>query len=213
MKMTQHRFGQRTLCVVVMMCGAFFSQTALAQQAKPQKIGYLDMEQVTRRSPAIRKMIDDAEGMLRDRQKSIDEKTASYQTLKSSFDAQQSILTEEQKEMRRKELAALQTEVEDLQYQATKALRQAQKDVMEPAVDIILATAEEVAKEQGYDLLLRSEVIIYANETGDLTDAVIKKLEEKDLPKLKPATPAEPPKAAPSSDDSATTATTSAATR
>ncbi|MFH0793908.1 MAG: OmpH family outer membrane protein [bacterium] len=210
--MIQHRFGPRAICAVFVLCAMIFPFSAFAQQAKPQKIGYLDMERVTRRSPAIRKMIDDAEGMLRERQKTIDEKTTNYQTLKNAFDAQQSILTEEQKETRRKELTALRSEIEDLNYQAEKALRQAQKDVMEPSVEIILATAEEVAKEKGYDLLLRSEVVIYGADSSDLTDAVIKKLEEKDLPSLKAALTSETLKMLPSSEDSATTATTTTIT-
>lgn len=210
--MTQHRFGPRAICAVFVLCAMILPSSAFAQQAKPQKIGYLDMERVTRRSPAIRKMIDDAEGMLRERQKTIDEKTTSYQTLKNAFDAQQSILTEEQKETRRKELTALRSEIEDLNYQAEKALRQAQKDVMEPSVEIILSTAEEVAKEKGYDLLLRSEVVIYGADSSDLTDAVIKKLEEKDLPSLKAALTSETLKMLPSSEDSATTATTTTIT-
>jgi outer membrane protein len=162
--------------VAIMILYTLCSLVAGAQEGKGLKIGYVDLDQVTQKAHVIRKVVDNVEGDLKKKQDDVDAKLQHYQTLRDTLAKQEAILTEEQRETRRKELRNLKNEIDDLQYQVNKELRRSEREMIDPAVEKIMKTITAVGKEKGYDLILRSEVVLYGKETHDITGDVVDKL-------------------------------------
>lgn len=179
---------------------------ALAVPARAQglKIGVLDFKQVTERSTAIQAMVKSAESPLAAKKSSIDSKTSDYKERKDKLDSRRSVLSEDQIKAEEQALDKIKTDIQDMQYEVNKQYDRMDQEVMQPAVERIMAIVQEIAKREGYDLVVPSEVALYKTDKIDLTPLVIQALDKEGA---KPSSPAMPPSkdAAPakSSDKSA----------
>lgn len=172
--------------------------------ARPMKIGFVDMDVVFQDSKAVQEQIGRVEDRLDATKKEIDRKMSEYNRLRDGLERQDSVLTDEEKTSRRRRIQELKTEVEDLQYEANKQLRQSESGVVEPVLDAVMATVQQIAKREGYDLVLRGEMVLYGVQSIDLTDRLIRELDSKPL--VLP-TPAPGSENATTSDDQGTSPT------
>lgn len=172
--------------------------------AKPMKIGFVDMDVVFQDSKAVQEQIGRVEDRLDATKKEIDRKMSEYSRLRDGLERQDSVLTDEEKTSRRRRIQELKTEVEDLQYEANKQLRQSESGVVEPVLDAVMATVQQIAKREGYDLVLRGEMVLYGVQSIDLTEQLIREIDAKPLV-LPPPVPGEEGKT--TSDDGDTSPT------
>lgn len=88
------------------------------------------------------------------------------------------LLTEEAKIEKRKEIAAEVRKLKEFEVQAQKAIQEQGRDYMKELEEKVKAIVNEVAAEEGLELVLNSVAVIYNKEARDLTDVVLKKLDE-----------------------------------
>ncbi len=86
-------------------------------------------------------------------------------------------MTAEQVEERKKALQVLASQIDDLEYQLGKALRKSEKEFIEPTFNRIMKAIENIGKAEGYDLVVRSDAVLYGNPAHDLTPKVILRLD------------------------------------
>lgn len=147
----------------------------------PARIGFVDMDIVLQQSHAVQEHVGRIEDQLQSRKKEIERKTAEYSRLREGLERQDSLLSDEEKANRRRRIQELKTEIEDLQYEANRHLRQSESGVIEPVLDAVMATVRQVGEREGYDLILRGELVLYGDPAHDLTDRVIQELDAKAL--------------------------------
>jgi outer membrane protein len=166
----------RTKTVIV--CCTVWACVALVQaQERQLKIGYVDLDRVAELSSTIRQSADRLEQELLEHQKSIDQKREEQKRLKTTLELQETILTQEQVEQRKKELQTLTSEIDDLEYRLNKTLRKSEKEFIEPTFNRIMKAIENVSKAEGYDLVIRSDAVLYGRQVYDLTPKVILQLD------------------------------------
>lgn len=175
----------------IMALFAALMMPAMAQIEKDLKIGFVDLDLVTQKTKVIRKIVDDVEQELKKKQDEIDLKLKRYVELRDSLRKQETILTEEEIESRQKELRSLRNEIDDLQYEVNKKLRRSEREKIDPAVEKIMSAITALGKEKGYDLIVRSEVVLYGKDSCDLTDEVIQRLNAEGAEKKPEPTPPE----------------------
>jgi len=139
------------------------------------------MDIVLQQSHAVQEHVGRIEDQLQSRKKEIERKTAEYSRLREGLERQDSLLSDEEKANRRRRIQELKTEIEDLQYEANRHLRQSESGVIEPVLDAVMATVRQVGEREGYDLILRGELVLYGDPAHDLTDRVIQELDAKAL--------------------------------
>src|SRR5690606_32730328 len=84
-----------------------------------------------------------------------------------------------ERETRRTELLTMQDEINRLKFDFEQDLR-AKERVIEPVLEKIMNIVADVAERDGYDVVLRGEVVIYGRDSANLTDTVIKELDARE---------------------------------
>jgi outer membrane protein len=147
---------------------------ALAQT----KVGYVDVDRVTRKAKAVNQAMDSVQSDIEDLQKQIDEKRQQIKELEADVQRSEGVIAASEIEKKRKEIARLRNELDDLAYRAERKARELDATVFEPLMKRILFAIQDVAKENKYDVILRGEAVLYGNSAADITDEVIRKLNE-----------------------------------
>ena len=149
-----------------------------------QKIGYVD-------SKVILETLQDA----KDAQTNLDNFVTKWRGdlqllndslvfLKDDFEKKKLILTEKIRRQKEEEIKNMEKKIADFRQQKfgeNGEYFQKQNELMKPVQDRVFKAIQDVAKEGGYDFVIdRSTqlLLLYMNDRYDLTQKVIKKLEE-----------------------------------
>lgn len=148
-------------------------------QAGPEnlKVGFVDVTLASRRSQSIQKGIKAAERELKLAQEKVELQIKEYRRLGENLLARRSVLSEPEIRSQEEDLEQQREEVDQLSRDLERQLRRTETEVMEPAVDRILETVRAVAKKHDFDLILRSDVVLYAVDGMDVTALVVEELD------------------------------------
>ena len=161
---------------ILVMSSHIFSQA---------KIGYVDS-----------KIIIDGMEDAKDAQKNLDLLVGEWKTeiqklndslniMKDDYEKKKLILTENIKKQREDSISVLEKRISDFKLQKfgeNGEYFQKQSELMKPVQDKVFKAIQDVAKEGGFDFVFdRSSelVLLYMNDKYDLTQKVMKKLENK----------------------------------
>ncbi|HET6569168.1 MAG TPA: OmpH family outer membrane protein [Rhodothermales bacterium] len=153
-------------------------------QAQSLKVGYTDHELLIVNMPEYAQVQQQLQEEYANGQQQLQTLAASYQEEVQDYQKRQSLMTDEARQAKEKEL--LQTQ-QDLQKQASdkeQALQQHQAELMAPLWEKVGTAIDAVAKEEGLDLVLRAQIgaaqplILYANPEHivNITDDVARRL-------------------------------------
>lgn len=176
-KLGNVRQGGRAAFVVMAM---FFMASAISSSAAGEntKVGYVDVTRAASRSVSISSQVGKAEDQLKVKQEDLEIRLRELKREAESFGARRSVMTEESIRAEEKRLEEGRDAIDLLRLDIEKQLRRTETEIMGPAVDRIIRTIQEVAKENGFDLILRNDVVLFGNEALDITPLVIEKLDE-----------------------------------
>lgn len=147
-----------------------------------QKIGYVDSQYILEQLPeyaTVQQKLDKLEKKWRD---DIQQQRKKLEKLRSEYQAQELLYTEDVRSEKRQAIEQAQKEIEQLRQQyfgPEGQLYTRQQELMRPIQERILKAAEEVATEEGYDYVFDKggEVLfMYAREEHDLSDPVLREL-------------------------------------
>ncbi len=148
------------------------------QAVAQTKVGYVDVDRVTRKAKAVNQAMESVQSDIEDLQKQIDDKRQQIRDLEAEVQRSEGVVAASEIEKKRKELKKLRDELEDLAYRAERKARELDATVFEPLMKRILFEIQDVAKEKKYDIILRGEAVLYGTTGADITDDVIRKLNE-----------------------------------
>ena len=158
--------------VLIFVITALLSLASLGT-AQTTKVGYVDVDRVTRKAKAVNAAMDSVQSDIEDLQKQIDEKRRQIKELQSELERKEGVLAASEQEKKQKEIQRLKNELDDLGYRAERKARELDATVFEPLMKRILFAIQDVAKEQKFDIILRGEAVLYGSSAADITDAVI----------------------------------------
>ena len=168
------------------MAAALSLLFAASLDAQAMRIGYINTQEVLAQYPP-------AQAALERLQEAETRWNNELQLLRSDLDQaiaefrqQQGTMTPEALQARDGELTARARAIEARQGQIQEESQQLQDDLVRPIMDQISAVIEEVRVEGNYAIILDAgapvQVILAADESLNLTQAVLTKLEEKGAP-------------------------------
>jgi outer membrane protein len=166
---------------------------APAPSAQPIRIAYVDLDRVASDSQMVRSRVSDVEKQLAEKQKDLKSKMAELKDLNSRLVQQESVLPPAQSAQIKEQIRKLRDDVDRLQYDSDKILNNTSRDIIEPVLDQVLAAVERVAKAYQIDLVMRGDLVLFASERVDLTDAIIRELDRAAAATAGPVTPAGTP--------------------
>lgn len=138
------------------------------------KIAYVDVQQAVQAVKAGQKAKKDVEKEVEKRKKDLEKMRSEIVQLEESFKKQELVLSEESKQ---KKKAEYQKKVQDLQ--ATLAsnqqdMQQLEQKSLSPILERMSLIIKKISKEQGYDMVLMKGALLYADDTNDLTNQLVK---------------------------------------
>jgi outer membrane protein len=182
-----------------------FGSQANAQTT--QKIGFTNVDFILSQMPELKTIEAEVktkeaqyQNLLQQKQKELQDKYAAYQ--KNAATMSDVIRTDTEKQLQN-----LQQSAQEFQQTAASDLQQKQQQLLAPVLDKIDKAIKDVAKENGYALIINSDisaqlspVLLYTTEDYNISDLVFKKLGVTPKPATAagtgaskaPATPAKP---------------------
>jgi outer membrane protein len=142
------------------------------------KIGYIDMQQALNESDSGKEAKADLEKMVKARQVKIDEKIAMRDKLMAEIEKQSVVLSEDAKRQKQDELEQLGRDVERLVSDSNAELQKQPREMELEIIKDLDVILKELGEDGKYTIILPAEVILYSAEGIDITDTVIKKLNE-----------------------------------
>jgi outer membrane protein len=177
----------------VLMFG-FVTMLSNAQTA-PLKIGFADVEYIFSQMPEAKQIEVELQTLQTQLKKNYDNRVAEFQKkLKEYQDGvNDPNIPPAVKQNSERELQQLQQNIQKLEQDSQTDLQKKQVSLMEPVYAKVGKAIEDVAKEQGFSLILNQQisgldVILYGDEKLDASDLVLKKMG------ITPVAPAPAPK-------------------
>lgn len=161
---------------LVLLAGLMMTGADAFAQSGP-RIGYVDVSRAAARSKTIAATVRAAEDQLKLKQEELELKMRDYRRAQQELDSRRSVLSEDVIRSEQEKIEKMRDDLELMRLDIDKSLRKTESEVMGPAVDRILQAVNDVARNQGFDLVLRSDVVIYGADTLDITPLVIRELD------------------------------------
>ena len=176
------KFRSFSLIAVLLLAGGVVrgedTTGTLAGVVRPAaRIAFVDMELVLDRSAAVRTIVGEIDQELGRRSGEIDAKKRELARLKAGLEKQGAVLSAAEKKKREEQALGLLDEIDELQFRFQREVRSRQQSTIEPLLEQVILVIGDVGRRDGYDLVVRGEVVLYGRDTVDLTPGIIKELD------------------------------------
>jgi len=169
---------KRVCCIVTMvllLCG--FN---LAQAADNLKIGCVDLQRVIETSDIGKKLKNDIQQEIEKAKQKLTEKDQELKKLREMLDRQSFAMNEDVKQEKLKEFQTKARELERLTTDSEDDLKQRFTVKQQKLIQDVMDVVKQYGKEKGYSIILEKGLtVIYAIDSFDVTDEVIKIFNEK----------------------------------
>ena len=159
---------------------SFFSVYWLgsADAADVAKIGILNMKRVLSTSDpgksAQAEIKKQRDKMLQD----LKEKGAEIDALGKQFERESMVMSKEKREEKEREYRIRINDFKTLEKRYNTESQDLQKRLLNKIVEDVFALAEQLGKNEGYLLIIRSESVMYSPGSIDITDVLIKQMND-----------------------------------
>lgn len=145
------------------------------------KIGYADVDYIFSQMPEAKQIDTDLKSLQNQLKGQIESKASEFQKKYADYSAHANEMLEAVRNNTERELQQLQQNLQKLQEDAQTTIQNKQTQLMEPVYKKVGKAIEETAKENGISMVLSQQiggldVVLYADETSDISDLVLKKM-------------------------------------
>jgi outer membrane protein len=165
---------------------------ATAPHAGATRVAFVDIERISTEAKFVRDMLGNMETEIEAKRTAIAHKQETYDKLRDDLVRKREVWSQSEYDANLKQSHSLRTELEDLDYEMNKALDKYKKEVLAPALERILKAVQEVAQRDGFDIVLRGEMIVHGDPSVDLSDRVIEYVNADYKPSAKDSSAKEP---------------------
>lgn len=163
---------RKLTAIILVLTLALWCGQAFAAEQKG-RIGYVNLQRALNDSVYGAKIKSQLEAMIQEKQGDIDAKVQQKVKMEKELEKQASLLSDEAVRKRMDEVEKFEKEIErmvsDYENDMKKTQREKEMEILKDLNDIVI----ELAKEDGLELVLPSEVVIYGVEQANITDKVI----------------------------------------
>lgn len=178
MKLVNMKKYSMILAVIVLAAGS-----VLAQEAKPQKIGTLNMEYVLSSMPEIKSIQSTLAGLQTQLQKQGEAKQGQYQQKVVKYQSEGQTMTIGDRQQLEREIAALEEELKTFSTSAQSKLETKQAELMGPINKRVGEALEAIVAEQNFTHVFNVgvpqaglEILYYVDPAFDVSNLVLKKM-------------------------------------
>lgn len=155
--------------------------TLFSQAQTSTKIGFADVEYIFGQLPEAKQIETELQTLQAQLKKQYDAKVAEFQKKLEEYQAFGTTVPDAVRQNTERELQQLQQNIQKLEQESQENLQRKQVQLMEPVYTKVGKAIEDVAKEQGFNMIVNNQlsgldVVLYADDSSDISDLVLKKL-------------------------------------
>lgn len=155
--------------------------TLFSQAQTSTKIGFADVEYIFGQLPEAKQIETELQTLQAQLKKQYDAKVAEFQKKLQEYQAFGTTVPDAVRQNTERELQQLQQNIQKLEQDSQENLQRKQVQLMEPVYAKVGKAIEDVAKEQGFNMIVNNQlsgldVVLYADDNSDISDLVLKKL-------------------------------------
>jgi outer membrane protein len=150
-----------------------------ARAARAEKIAYVDVQKVigeVEEGKAAKARLtserDAKKGDLDKRQKELEQ-------LKSDYDRQAAVLTDDAKQAKQQEMQKKYLELQQVARQMQEDLAQKEDEAMRSISEKLLAVVQEVSEKDGFAFVIKKEALLNAPSSADITNEVVRRYNDR----------------------------------
>ncbi|WP_421920240.1 OmpH family outer membrane protein [Marinifilum sp.] len=145
------------------------------------KIGYANVEFIVSKMPEVNTIETELEAANAELKTQLDGMLGEYQRKVQAYEQSVDGMLEAVRKEKEIELTQLQQRIQKFQADAQNSLQQKQAELMNPLFVKIKTAIQELAKEEGFNLILNgqlggAEIVLFSDDQTDVSDKVLKKL-------------------------------------
>ena len=166
---------------ILLLALGFGSLALQAQTDAPAKIGYADWNYIFNQMPEFKQVETELKSTQNMLKSQIENKAKEFQAKLEDYNANVNNMLDAVRANTERELRQLQENLDRLQQDAQMTIQKKETQLMEPVYTKVGKAIEDVAKENGFTLILSQqigglEVVLYGDEKMDVSDLVLKKM-------------------------------------
>ena len=146
---------------------------------KGLKIGYVNVAQVFDKYKRTDEATEALKKDIEDKRKDIEKKKEAINLLKQKLEAQGVVMAEKEKAKMEEEVEAKISELKDISEKSNRELRERETALTRDILKDIEEVVKAYGKDNGYDLILDSREVLYGLEGMEVTNDIIKLINEK----------------------------------
>lgn len=165
---------------VSMFVGAIALATGMTVcQAADMKVAVVNVQQVLQQSPRVAAMSKKLEGQFKGRQTTINAEQKDLQDALDNFKKESPTMTDSQRAATEKKLTDQRADLVKQVVAYQKDLQTEQTKVMQSILGDLNSVVSNIAKTNGYTLVLDSQAVVYPGSSTDVTKDVAKQFNNK----------------------------------
>jgi len=163
---------------------ALFALMSFGASLHAQKIASIDMERILGSITEYQDAQEQLDKLAAKWQQEVNQQYDEIKGMYSKYQAEQVLLTEDQKKTREDEIVAKEKAVRELQrnrFGAEGLLFERRQELVKPIQDAVYEAVEQYARTRGYDYIFDragASGIIFSSETYDKTDDILRALQK-----------------------------------
>jgi len=170
----------RSSLLLLVLCAPFFVAAQATQKTQADKIGYADVQYIMSKLPDMKAIESDLKSTQTQLRNQIQAKSEAVQKQYADFNANAKTMADTVRTRIQGELEKAVTDLEEMQQEAQLTLQNKQKLYMAPLYLKVNKAISEVAKENGFTIILTDRVsnfdfLLYQTPQLNISDLVLKK--------------------------------------
>lgn len=171
----------RTKWIGYVAAAATMFFTAAPVSAQALKIGYTDAQLIVAQMGEYRQILTQLQGLADSGQSEYQQLIQSYQEKLADYQKKQALLSDAARTTREQELTTMQGEIQQFLQNKERELQVREEELMNPLLERVQNAINEVAGEEGLTLVINAQasgspVLLYADQSMDVTELVMEKL-------------------------------------
>jgi outer membrane protein len=170
----------KTLLLLAALTAGYFSHAQNQAAATQGKVGYANMEYIISQMPDIKQIETELKSTQTQLRNQIQAKSQQVQKQYTDFNTNMKTMQDTVRVNRQRDLEVAMAELEKMQQDAQVTLQNKQKLFMAPVILKVNKAIQEVATENGYDIILTDRVsqydfLLYQTTQLDISNLVLQK--------------------------------------
>ncbi len=156
------------------------SLLSIAPSSESVRIGVIDTMELFRRSVEMRSLQRELEESLYQKRFELEPLQRKIENLQSEIESRRFVLSSEELSNKERELEVLFREYIEKRDEVAEYLSQREEELMGPLLEKLQSIIERVGREEGYDIIIEKDALVFSAPKLDITSLVIEYLDEKE---------------------------------